>query len=154
MNTTKKSTTILLLSGVLLAILPTLSYSDCADLKERYWRCTRASMIGEKCAAEDNVTIPPECLNGGGNANEESRNTTGSSSNSNSTSGKTTRPFIYPESEPELVAKKPVKVVNIRALNTKNYIETEEDVEQFVNKVKTELLDGIEEGKKVRLQFN
>jgi hypothetical protein len=153
MKSTKNSLTTKSLGVLILVTLPTFAYADCADIKARYWRCTRASMIGEKCAAEDNVNIPPECL-GGAKSDEEtpSAATSSSSSSSSSSSKKQTRPFIYPK--PDLVPKKPVKVVNIKPLNTKNYIETEEDVEQFTSKIKTELLNAIKNGKKVRLQFN
>jgi hypothetical protein len=151
MKSTKNSLTVKLLGALVLVSLPAFAYADCADIKERYWRCTRASMIGEKCAAEDNVNIPPECL-GGAKSDEETPNAATSSSSSSSSSKKETRPFIYPK--PDLVPKKPVKVVNIKPLNTKNYIETEEDVEQFTSKIKTELLNAIKNGKKVRLQFN
>ena len=110
-------------------------------------------MIGEKCAEEDNVSIPPECL-GGKSEDETSKSSSNASSSdiSKETSPKETRPFIYPK--PDLVPKKPVKVVNLKPLNNKNYIETEEDVEQFTTKIKTELLNAIKDGKKVRLQFN
>lgn len=144
----KKIFTATLLSSLFLVTLPTYA-NDCADIKAKYWRCTRASMIGEQCAQEDNVSIPPECL-GGEKSEDETPKSPSHSSSSNSP--KETRPFIYPK--PERVPKKPVKVVNIKPLNNKNYIETEEDVEQFTAKIRAELLHAIKDGKKVRLQFN
>ncbi|MDD5214502.1 MAG: hypothetical protein PHQ03_03055 [Methylococcales bacterium] len=151
----KKSFITTLLSALFLATLPMFSYADdCADIRAKYWRCTRASMIGEKCTEDDNVSIPPECL-GGGKSEDETPKSPSDASASNSpkeTSPKETRPFIYPK--PDLVPKKPVKVVNIKPFNNKSYLETEEDVEQFTTKIKTELLNAIKDGKKVRLQFN
>lgn len=149
MNLKKNAFTAKLFTTLFLITLPMLSYADCADIKARYWRCTRASMIGEKCAAEDNVSISPECLSGGNTDEDPPKSSTSSSATD---PAKDTRPFIYPKAE--LVPKKPVEVVNIKSLNTKNYIETEEDVEQFTSKIKTELSKAIKDGKKVRLQFN
>lgn len=140
-----------LLGSLLLAGISTGSYADdCADIKARYWKCTRASMIGEKCADEDNVSIPPECL--GGSSEPKQNENQPKSTSSIPDSPKDTRPFIYPK--PDLVPKKPVKIVNIKPFVGKAYIETEEDAEQFTTKLKNELLDAIKDGKKVRLQFN
>lgn len=141
-----------LLGTLFLASLPTPSYADCSDIKARYWRCTRASMIGEKCAAEDNVSIPPECLGGNESESQKNDSTPNAASTSSSSKKESSIPFIYPKAD--LVPKTPVKVINIKPLNKKHYIETEEDVEQFTTKVKAALLHEIKKGKKVRLQFN
>lgn len=148
----QKFLTLMSLSTFLLLSVPTISSADCADIKARYWKCTRASMIGEKCNEEDNVSIPPECLKAG---SEESTggNTDSYSSPSNFSKSKTKSEksdYQATTSTP----KKTVKVVNIKPLAGKVYFETEEDVEQFTTKIREELLNVIKEGKKARLQFH
>lgn len=150
----QKILTLTLLSSFFLLHIPMISYADCADIKARYWKCTRASMTGEKCNEEDNVSIPPECLNAG------SEKSTGG--NSESFTPATTPSFFEPKTKSKKVdysatastPKKPIKIINIKPLAEKIYFETEEDVEKYTTKIKDELLNAIKEGKKVRLQFH
>jgi hypothetical protein len=137
---------------VFLTGLPVVSHADyCADIKAHYWKCARASMIGETCEAEDNVNIPAECLNAG---TEKESSGSGSATPSDAPSffkdKKESKPFVY---QPEVTPKKPVKVVNIKPENRKIYLETEDEVEQFTTKIHDDLLSAIRDGKRVRLQF-
>ena len=138
--------------------IPTFSQAgECADIKERYWRCTRASMIGEECAPEDNVTIPAECL--GGNT-QPKKNTpppaaevvpSKAPSFFDSKSKSNSKENSLPKTESSV--KKAVKIVNIKPSYGKVYFETEEEVDKYTTKIKEDILNGIKEGKKVRLQF-
>lgn len=156
MNNRKKSVVLTSLGILFLVGIPTLSQADyCADIKEKYWKCARSVMTGEKCNASDNVTIPPECLTAGSESQRNESSSTSSTPSSSSSffgSKKDSTPFIYPK--PDLVPKKPVKIINIKPLNGKIYLETEEEVEQFTTKIREDLLNAIKEGKRVRLQFN
>ncbi len=161
----EKSLVITLLSTLFLVVMPGLTQADyCADIKERYWRCARSSMTGEKCSASDNVSIPSECLTagaaseGGGGSSSSGGGGGGGDSASKSAwsffshKKPPAHPIVSPE-DTEIVLKKPVKIINIHPTNGKPYIETEEDVEQFTSKVRADLLEAIKDGKKVRLQF-
>lgn len=146
----KNSVVVSLLGALLLISIPTLSQADyCSEIKERYWRCTRASMIGEPCDASDNVSIPSECLTAG--SEKTSKQAEPSTSQSKFfKSEKNSKPFVY---QPVIAPKKPVKVINIKPQNHKIYFETEEEVNQFTTKIHDDLLNAIKDGKRVRLQF-
>lgn len=146
------SVVLTLLSALFLVSMPTLSQADyCSEIKERYWKCTRSSMSGGKCDSSDNVSIPPECLTAG-TKTQKKGNSSGYAPPSSSSFFKS-RKKITPYQPPNLVPKKPIKVINIKQLNSKKYIETEEDVNNFTTKIKDELLNALKEGKRVRLQF-
>lgn len=138
-----------LLGTLFLVSTPTLAQSDCAEAKERYWTCIRASVTNHPCKDSDNVAIPAECLIGSSEAQEKSD---ASKSDTNTTdSQKADIPSHY---EPELIQRKTVEVLNIKALHNKPYIETEDEANQFSMKIRENLIKAIKEGKKVRLQFD
>ncbi|MDD5214459.1 MAG: hypothetical protein PHQ03_02840 [Methylococcales bacterium] len=133
-----------LLSALFLMNLPALAETDCTQAKERYWQCIRAAVTNDHpCKESDNITIPPECLIGG--AEEQAKE------NPETDSTKAELPFDY---EPEIIQRKPVEVLNIKALQNKPYIETEDEADQFSITIRENLLKAIKEGKKVRLQFD
>ena len=152
----------LLLLGILFLVsLPTISNADtCGAIRQRYWDCVRSSMNNGTC--ESNVTIPTECLMGAE-----------SSSSSKSKAGETnsspeekkykrglfgtkkeiidTTPIGYQDQE-NAPPPKLIKTVNIKP-SGKNFLESEEDVNAYLAKVKADLMVVIKEGRKVRLQF-
>ncbi|MGB4499591.1 MAG: hypothetical protein WBI40_12965 [Methylococcaceae bacterium] len=140
-----------LLFLVTFLVFPTLSQADyCADMKERYWKCVRSSMTNEKCADGDNFAIPAECLNAG------------SSSPQNSNSSTPTPPkwdFLNSKKESKNVvsteskSQKSVKIINLKSLNNRKYLESEDDVNEFISNTNEVLLNAIKEGKKIRLQY-
>ena len=139
----------------LMALFPVLSQAaDCAAIKAQYWQCVRSSMTGQSCS--DNVTIPPECLTASGASGSKSEKTSDSSStyssptNSGFFNSKKEQAFSYPKNT---TPKKSVKTINLKAFNTKNYLETEEDVELFTSKLKEEMSNAIKDGKRIRLQY-
>ncbi len=142
----KKNTVPALFSVLFLVSLPMLSKANsCADIKEEYWDCVRSSMNNESC--KSNVSIPPECLNSG---TESIQNYKSSDTNSNFfDKQKESKPFVY---QADLPPKKPVKVINVKPIE-RIYFETQEDVDQYVMKIKEELSEAITDGKRVRLQF-
>jgi hypothetical protein len=149
-----------LLSLLCLVSIPTISRADyCAEIKERYWKCVRSSMSSGKCSDSDNVSIPPECLNGGSklpkgdDSSSSSYSPTPSGSKWNFFRSKKSQKG-NPETDPTVVVHKPVKVVNIKPKNGKIYFETEEEVDKYVNQVKEDILKAFKEGKRVRLQYN
>lgn len=139
----------------LTALFPVLSQAaDCAAIKAQYWECVRSSMTGQSC--NDNVTIPPECLTASGASGSKSEKTNGSSStysepaDSGFFNSKKEQTYSYPK---DSTPKKPVKTLNLKAFNTKTYLETEEDVELFTSKLKEEMSNAIKDGKRIRLQY-
>jgi hypothetical protein len=139
-----------LFSALFLMSVPTLSHADyCSDIKERYWKCARASMVGESCDSADDVSIPSECLTAG--SEKTPKQAEPSTAPPTFFKGKKeSKSFVY---KPEVTPKKSVKIVNIKPKNHKIYFETEEEVEQFTTKIHDDLLNAIKEGKRVRLQF-
>jgi hypothetical protein len=139
---------IALMLGLLsLAGFPMPSQADyCADIKEQYWNCVRASMTNQSC--ESNVSIPPECLGSTASKEGQSNNSSESRSSFFGTK-KDSKPFVY---QSDLPPKKPVKIVNIKP-DGKIYLETEEDVDQYLTKIKDEISAAIADGKRVRLQL-
>lgn len=146
----KKNQKILFLITFL--VFPTLSQADyCADMKERYWKCVRASMTNEKCAEGDNFSIPSECLNAGSSSQKSSDSPASTTPNWDFLkSKKEVTPVII---DTKLTPQKSVKIINIKSLNDKKYLETEDDVNQFVTHLNQALLNAVKEGKKVRLQY-
>ena len=130
--------------------LPTLSQADsCTDIKEQYWNCVRSAMTNGSC--DSNISIPPECLQSGGNETTQNYDSSSKSGFSNFFGRKKeAAPFVY---QADLPPKNPVKVINIKPTNGKIYLETEEDVDQYIAKIKDELSEAIKDGKRVRLQF-
>lgn len=160
-NQSKKA--LLLLSGLLLVgALPTVAKADtCGAIRERYWSCVRASMNNGKC--ESNVTIPPECLTGGDAS--ASKNKSGDSNSNNADEPKykrglfgtkkeiiDTTPIGYQDQKENAPPPKLIRTVNIKPKG-KNFLESEEDVNDYLVKVKADLMEVIKEGRKVRLQF-
>lgn len=134
----------LLLSALFFVNLPALAATDCTQAKERYWQCIRASVTNDHpCKESDNVVIPPECLIGGFDAQDKGNSKIDS-----------TNEAIPSDYEPELIQRKPIEVLNIKALSNKPYIETEDEANQFSLTIRDNLLKAIKEGKKVRLQYN
>lgn len=141
-----------------LTVFPVLSpAADCTIIKEQYWACVRASMTGKEC--EENISIPSECLTNGASIG--------------STLERSTNPSIYPEhsdssffsfekekepapsyTPPDSEPSKPVKMINLKTLNTQTYFETEEDVDLFISKLKDEMSGAIKEGKRVHLLYH
>jgi hypothetical protein len=143
-----KNMVLMLLSTLSLVSLPMLSQADsCADVREEYLECIRASMGNGSC--DSDISIPPECL--------KSVNETIQNYNSSSESGsnffdtkKETTPFVY---QADLPPKKIVQVINVKPTHGKIYLETEDDVNQYSTKIKNEMFEAIKEGKRIRLQF-
>jgi hypothetical protein len=152
MNKNKRSLAPKLLGALFLVALPIVSQADCAEIKERYWRCARSSMTGEACDSSDNVSIPPECLTAGSKSQENNSSPTSTSTPSFLDLQKKSTPSVSVHPTTDIAPKKPVKIINIKP-SGKTYIETEEDVNQFTTKVRDDLLNAIKDGKKVRLQF-
>ena len=146
----KRDIAFVLLSTLSLAGVPALSKAEsCGEIKERYWDCVRDAMNGGSC--DSNISIPPECLTAG---SAPSGGSSGSSSYSPppkpSFFGKKEKPFVY---QADLPAKKQVKVIDIKPANGKIYLETEEEVDEYLTKLKDDLTEAINDGKRVRLQF-
>lgn len=147
----RKNILLTLLGALSLVGLPMPSQADyCSDIKEQYWKCVRASMTNESCDSND--SIPSECLQSGGEATQNGESSSKSNPVSSSFFGtkKESAPFVY---QADLPPKNPVKVINIKPTNGKIYLETEEDVNQYIAKTKEELSEAIKKGKRVRLQF-
>ncbi|MFI3123291.1 MAG: hypothetical protein QX194_05110 [Methylococcales bacterium] len=147
----KRDIALVLLSTLSLAGVPTLSKADsCSEIKEQYWDCVRDAMNGGSC--NSNISIPPECLTAG------SAPSGGSSGSSSSYSPpprasffkKKEKPFVY---QADLPAKKQVKVIDIKPANGKIYLETEEEVDEYLTRIRDDLTEAINDGKRVRLQF-
>jgi hypothetical protein len=49
-------------------------------------------------------------------------------------------------------APKPVKFIKPAVFATKNYIETEEDIEEFLKALKQELLEALKKNSRIRIQ--
>ncbi len=143
----RKNIALLLFSTLFLVCLPTLSQADyCAEIKEQYWNCVRASMTNDSCSS--NVSIPPECLKAGSDTTQNYNSSSESTSSFLGTQ-KESKPFVY---QADLPPKKTVKIINIKPTG-KVYLETEDDVNQYTIKIRDELSEAIKEGKRVRLQF-
>ena len=161
MNYKKTGKIVILLSALFIVTMPTLSRADyCSEIKERYWKCVRSSMSSGKCSDSDNVSIPPECLNGGSKMpkGDDSSDSTYSPTPSGSKwslfrSKKSKKPNTDND-DPNVVVHKPVKVVNIKPANGKIYFETEEEVDKYLSDVKEDILKAFKDGKRVRLQYN
>lgn len=139
-----------LFGTLFLAGLPILSQAaDCAEIKEQYWQCVRSSMTNEPCT--ENVSIPPECLKAGTETIQNYESSPDSTSRFFGSEKKST-PITPPTTEN--VPKKPVKIINIKPPKGKIYFETEDDVNQYTTKIRNDLLNGIKEGKRVRLTFD
>lgn len=136
-----------LLGTLFFVSMPTFSQTDCAEAKERYWTCIRTSVTNHPCKESDNVAIPAECLIGGTETQEKS-------DVSKSTTTDAKKAEIPSNYEPELIQRKSVEILNIKALHNKSYIETEDEANQFSIKIRENLIKAIKEGKKVRLQFD
>lgn len=141
--------------SLILAVLPSFSFAtDCAAIKAQYWQCVRASMTGQSCKNE--VTIPSECLSASGATtgktpyNSDSSSTYTEPSNSNFFNFGAEKSSSYPE---DYKPKNPIKTVNIKDFYAKTYLETQEDVDDFTQKLKEELSKNVQEGKRVRLQY-
>jgi hypothetical protein len=141
-----KNAASMLLGLLSLISLPMLSHANsCSEIKDEYWNCVRASMNNEAC--ESDVSIPPECLK---SVTDTIKNYNASESNPNFFGKpKESKPFVY---QADLPPKKPVKVINVKPAHGV-YLETEEDVNQYITKIKEELSEAITDGKRVRLQF-
>ncbi len=153
---------LLLLNGLLLTgAMPSISNADtCGAIRERYWACVRESMNNGKC--ESNVTIPAECLMGGDSSSSKGKKEEGTNSNTEEKKYKRglfgtkkeiidTTPIGYQDQE-NAPPPKLIRTVNIKP-SGKNFLETEDDVNAYVTKVKADLMAVIKEGRKVRLQF-
>jgi hypothetical protein len=139
-----------LLGTLFLAGLPILSHAaDCAEIKEKYWSCVRSSMTNEPCT--ENISIPPECLRSGTETIQNYESSPDSTSHFFGSEKKST-PVATPTRES--VPKKSVKIINIKPAKGKIYFETEDDVNQYTTKIRNDLLNGIKEGKRVRLTFD
>ena len=160
-NKNQSKKTLLLLSSVLfMGVLPTTSKADnCGAIRERYWACVRASMSNGTCEA--NVSIPPECLMGGDSSSSKSKKEEKTNSNEEKKYKRglfgtkkeiiDTTPIGYQNQE-NAPPPKLIRTVNIKPKG-KNFLETEEDVNAYLGKVKKDLMTVIQEGRKVRLQF-
>ena len=162
MNNKNQSKKTLLLLGSLIFIggFPSISKADtCGAIRERYWSCVRASMNNGTCEA--NVSIPPECLMGGDSSSSKSKD---EKTNSNTEEKKykrglfgtkkeiiDTTPIGY-QNQDNAPPPKLIRTVNIKP-SGKSFLESEEDVNAYLAKVKTDLMAVIKEGRKVRLQF-
>ncbi len=136
------------LGALSLVSLPMPSQADsCSDIREQYLNCVGTSMTSESC--DSNISIPPECLHSGDETIQNYESSSKSTSNFFGTK-KESPPLVY---QINLPPKKPVKVINIKPTNGKIYLETEEDVDQYVAKIKDNLSKTIKEGKRVRLKF-
>lgn len=146
-----------IIATVLLTIFPVISSAtDCAAIKQRYWECVRSSMKGGGCS--ENISIPSECLNSG-NAIPESKSDS-NSSYSAPTDSNTADFFSFGKKERSSYSadnmktpKKPVVAINLKALNTKTYLETEDDVEFFMSKLKDKMSQALKDGKRIHLEY-
>ena len=161
-NRNQSKKTLLLLGSVLfIGALPITSKADtCGVIRQRYWDCVRSSMNNGTC--ESNVTIPTECLMGGDSSSSSKSKAGATQSNTEEKKYKRglfgtkkeiidTTPIGYQNQE-NAPPPKLIRTVNIKPKG-KNFLETEEEVNAYLGKVKTDLMTVIKEGRKVRLQF-
>jgi len=152
----------LLLLGILFLVsLPTISNADtCGAIRQRYWDCVRSSMNNGTC--ESNVTIPPECLMGAESSSSSKSKAGEANSNPEEKKYKRglfgtkkeiidTTPIGYQNQE-KTPPPKLIRTGNIKP-SGKNFLESEEEVNAYLTKVKADLMVVIKEGRKVRLQF-
>ncbi|MEN9898772.1 MAG: hypothetical protein RLZZ66_2421 [Pseudomonadota bacterium] len=152
----------LLLLGILFLVsIPSISNADtCGAIRQRYWDCVRSSMNNGTC--ESNVTIPPECLMGAGSSSSSKSKTGETKTNTEEKKYKRglfgtkkeiidTTPIGYQNQE-NAPPPKLIRTVNIKPKG-RNFLESEEEVNAYLAKVKIDLMAVIKEGRKVRLQF-